>query len=100
MIVIDFYSNKRKSINGNCKYCNRYNTSSVWCQLCDPRKHIFSFLRLLLASEKEKNEGGAYLNIDDCIKKFQLKATEFENVIEWIPFNRLENIKVIGQGGF
>ena len=86
MIVIDFYSDKRKSINGNCKYCNRYNTSPVWCQLCDPRK--------------VDQETSGDKNIDDCIKEFQLKATAFENVIEWIPFNRLENIKVIGQGGF
>ncbi|RIB15598.1 kinase-like domain-containing protein [Gigaspora rosea] len=86
MIVIDFYSEKRKSINGNCKYCNRYNTSPAWCQLCDPRK--------------VDQETSGDKNIDDCIKEFQLKATAFENVIEWIPFNRLENIKVIGQGGF
>ncbi|RIB09247.1 hypothetical protein C2G38_2209430 [Gigaspora rosea] len=26
--------------------------------------------------------------VDNCIKEFQLKATEYENIIEWIPFNK------------
>lgn len=38
--------------------------------------------------------------IDDCIKEFQLRAFSYELMIEWIPFNRLSNIKIIGQGGF
>ncbi|RIB13024.1 hypothetical protein C2G38_2199052 [Gigaspora rosea] len=37
-------------------------------------------------------------NVDDCIKEFQLKATQYENVIEWIPFNRLDNIQKIREG--
>ncbi|RIB19776.1 hypothetical protein C2G38_2035789 [Gigaspora rosea] len=32
-------------------------------------------------------------DIDDCIREFQLKATEDEDVIKWIPFNRLNNIQ-------
>ncbi|RIB20888.1 hypothetical protein C2G38_1152820 [Gigaspora rosea] len=87
MIVIDFYSDKRKSVNGNCEYCRRYNTSPAWCQLCDPPKVV----QQITNADK---------NIEDCIKEFQLRTTAFEKVIEWIPFNRLRNIKVIGQGGF
>ncbi|RIB05428.1 kinase-like domain-containing protein [Gigaspora rosea] len=86
MLVIDYYNNKRKSVNGICEHCKRYNTSPVWCQLCDPPKVV----QEICGDE----------NIDNCIKEFQLKATAFENVIEWIPFNRLENIKIIGKGGF
>ncbi|RIB21865.1 hypothetical protein C2G38_2175430 [Gigaspora rosea] len=65
---INIICNKRKSINGNYKYCNRYNTFPVWCQLCDP--------------QKVDQETSGDKNIDDCIKKFQLKATKFKNVIE------------------
>ncbi|RIB25740.1 hypothetical protein C2G38_2066781 [Gigaspora rosea] len=86
MLVIDFYSNKRNSVNGICEHCKRYNTSPAWCYLCDPPKIV--------------QEISGDNKIDDCIKEFQLKATTFENVIEWIPFNRLENIKLIGKGGF
>ncbi|RIB07576.1 kinase-like domain-containing protein [Gigaspora rosea] len=86
MIVIDFYSEKRKSINGNCKYCNRYNTSPVWCQLCDPRK--------------VDQETSGDKNIDDCIKEFQLKATAFENVIEWKSLDREGLVQYIHQFGY
>ncbi|RIB28297.1 hypothetical protein C2G38_2158278 [Gigaspora rosea] len=38
-------------------------------------------------------------NVDYCIKKFQLIALEYTKVIEWIPFNRLDSIRKIGEGG-
>ncbi|RIB12647.1 hypothetical protein C2G38_2200047 [Gigaspora rosea] len=86
MLVIDFYNDKRKPINGMCEHCKRYNTNPAWCQLCDLPKVV--------------QETSGDKNIDECIKEFQLKATTFETVIEWIPYNRLDNIKVIGRGGF
>ncbi|RIB12797.1 kinase-like domain-containing protein [Gigaspora rosea] len=86
MLVIDFYSNKRMPVNGICEYCKRYNTSPAWCYLCDPPKVV--------------QETSGDKKIDNCIKEFQLRATAFETVIEWIPFNRLNSIKIIGKGGF
>ncbi|RIB19939.1 hypothetical protein C2G38_2180526 [Gigaspora rosea] len=86
MIVMNFFNDIRKSINGVCEHCKRFNTNPAWCQLCDPRRVV---------QEKSGDK-----NIDDCIKEFQLKATAFENVIEWIPFGKLKYIKVIGKGGF
>ncbi|RIB05358.1 kinase-like domain-containing protein [Gigaspora rosea] len=87
MIVLDVYNNKRKSINGTCEHCKRYNTSPAWCQLCDPQK-----------TTQETRSGDK--SIDDCIKEFQFDATAYEKVIEWIPFDRLIDIKFIGKGGF
>ncbi|RIB27423.1 hypothetical protein C2G38_2061868, partial [Gigaspora rosea] len=72
MIVLDFYNNKQ---NPSMEH------------LCDPQK-------------KTQEIGSRDKNIDDCIKEFQLKATAYEKVIEWIPFDRLINIKTIGKGGF
>ncbi|RIB04266.1 hypothetical protein C2G38_695917 [Gigaspora rosea] len=86
MLVIDFCNYKRKFVNGICEYCKRYNTNPVWCQICDPPK------------VDQKLSGNK--NLDNCIKEFQLKATAFENIIEWIPYNRLSNIKEINRGGF
>ncbi|RIB15256.1 kinase-like domain-containing protein [Gigaspora rosea] len=34
------------------------------------------------------------------MKGFQLRTFEYKRMIEWIPFDRLNNIKKIGQGGF
>ena len=75
MIVFDEFSSERHSYNGKCASCYRYNTSSAWCQTCDPRETAQTWT----SGDK---------NIDDCIKELQLKATEYENVIEWIPFDK------------
>ncbi|RIB00649.1 kinase-like domain-containing protein [Gigaspora rosea] len=34
------------------------------------------------------------------MKASQLRAWKYENVIEWIPFDRLSDVKEIGKGGF
>ena len=34
------------------------------------------------------------------MKEFQLRAWSYENTIEWIPFDKLSDIKEIGKGGF
>ncbi|RIB04083.1 kinase-like domain-containing protein [Gigaspora rosea] len=77
----------RDDENGTCANCNRYNTSKVWCRTCDPQKTTQGWT-------------SGNKNIDDCIKEFQLKAINYEDVIEWIHFNRLDNIQKIGEGGF
>lgn len=38
--------------------------------------------------------------VDSCIKEFQLNTTKYKDVIEWIPFNKLNDIQTIGEGGF
>ena len=85
MTVFDEFCYIRKSENGKCANCNRYNTSKAWCRTCDPQKTIQGWT-------------SGNKNVDDCIKEFQLKATSYENVIEWIPFNRLDNIQKVGEG--
>ncbi|RIB18385.1 kinase-like domain-containing protein [Gigaspora rosea] len=81
-----FESNKpKKNYNyEECANCNLYNKS---CQKCD-----------FLKTTQGWTSGNK--NIDECIKGFQLKATKYEDVIEWIPFNRLDNVRKIGEGGF
>src|SRR6185437_5166944 len=83
MMVFDEFGSKRKSENGKCANCNRYNASPAWCQACDPQK----ITQRWTSGNKD---------VDNCIKEFQLKATYYEDVIEWIPFNRLDNIQKIG----
>ena len=83
MLVFDGFGSKRKYWNGKCAGCNRFNTSEAWCQTCDPQKLIQGWT-------------SGIKDVDDCIKGFQLKTTNYEDVIEWIPFNRLNNIQGIG----
>ncbi|RIB20548.1 kinase-like domain-containing protein [Gigaspora rosea] len=37
-------------------------------------------------------------DIDDCIKEFQLNGTSYEDIVEWIPFNRLNIIQKFDDG--
>ncbi|RIB18254.1 kinase-like domain-containing protein [Gigaspora rosea] len=87
MVVLDYYNDKRSPDNGECAHCIRFNTNPAWCQLCDPLKII-------------QESTSADKRINDCIKEFQLKATAYEKVIEWIPFDKLGNIITVGKGGF
>ncbi|RIB30434.1 kinase-like domain-containing protein [Gigaspora rosea] len=39
-------------------------------------------------------------DVDNCMKAFQIRAYGYEDVIEWIQFDRLSDIKEIGMGAF
>ncbi|CAG8567436.1 4678_t:CDS:10 [Acaulospora morrowiae] len=78
--------NNRSKVNakfGECTRCRRFNTSFAWCQSCDPYKAI-----------QGRTSGDK--DIDNCIKEFQLKTNKYEDVIEWIPFERLYYLPMIG----
>ncbi|CAG8785484.1 2963_t:CDS:1, partial [Acaulospora morrowiae] len=86
MAVVNFNSIGDKKY-GACRWSEHYNTSRGWCQKCDP-------FRITQGWTCES------IDTDNCIKDFQSIATEYDEVIEWIPFNRLSNIREIGKGGF
>ncbi|RIB13383.1 hypothetical protein C2G38_1737275 [Gigaspora rosea] len=58
----------------------------AWCLSCDPD---------MTTKWTSRNK-----DIDDFMKMFQLRNRNFEDAIEWIPFDRLSHIKKIGKGGF
>src|SRR5438874_7677220 len=80
---------KRKNEYGECQTCNRCNTDYSWCQSCDPQ--------LLTEGWTSGNE-----TIDKLIKNTQLKATKYDNsyYLQWIPYDKLEDIEKIDEGGF
>ncbi|RIB27355.1 kinase-like domain-containing protein [Gigaspora rosea] len=71
---------------GKCAHCNEDNTQPTWCLPCD--------------SDITTRWTSGNKDIDDCTKEFQLRAWNYENAIEWIPFNKLSDVKKIGKGGF
>ncbi|RIB02337.1 kinase-like domain-containing protein [Gigaspora rosea] len=79
-----FYKNSKY---GKCANCNEFNTQKAWCQTCDPD---ITIQRWTSGNKK----------IDDCMKAIQLRTYSYEGIIEWISFDRLVNIKKIGEGGF
>ncbi|CAG8776565.1 7520_t:CDS:1, partial [Acaulospora morrowiae] len=78
---------KWHSVYGKCAQCERYNTSKAWCQSCDPSKTTQGWT-------------SGNNDIDNCIKEFQLETIKYEDVIEWIPFNRLSEFRNIGETEF
>ena len=40
------------------------------------------------------------MNVDDCIREFQLRTYKYKDAIEWIPFDKLVDVKEIGKGEF
>src|SRR5436190_16720705 len=75
--------------NKNCSYCNKLFTEELWCKKCDPR-HVI--------------EGWTSGNhdIDKFIKDtiYEARGYIHSKFIEWVPFDRFEDIKQIGEGGF
>ncbi|RIB13816.1 kinase-like domain-containing protein [Gigaspora rosea] len=77
----------REIEHGKCTNCNEYNTSYAWCQTCNPD--------IITQGWTSGNK-----IIDNYIKECQLRTDRLHYLIEWIPFDRLEHIKKIGEGGF
>src|SRR3954451_16270401 len=82
---------------GLCKECSqpntggsRYNTGYGWCQSCYS-KHFQQDFNKWTSGNKE---------IDEFIQKFQLNATCREEVLEWIPYEKFEDIEYLAKGGF
>ncbi|RIB26269.1 hypothetical protein C2G38_291354 [Gigaspora rosea] len=65
-----------------CTRCMRHNISPTWCQSCDI---------------KEATTGWTSGNkiIDELIKRYQINTTGYDAMIEWIPFNRLNNVQKV-----
>ena len=75
---------------GLCSDCNEPNTDYDWCQNCNSKRFQQDF--------NKWTSGNRF--IDKFIQDAQLKARNKWEIIEWIPYNRLRNIKYLAQGGF
>lgn len=73
--------------NEKCPNCQNYNTYYNWCFDCEPD--------LTIQKWTSKNR-----KIDSFLKRFQIEIEYYSGMIEWIPFDRLKNIVIIGRGGF
>src|SRR5438045_5209553 len=73
---------------GVCPDCKKPNTGLAWCKKCDPGKFL-----------KEGKTSGIP-EIDNLIYESQLKTVDYDYNLEWIPYDRFQDIKSIGEGGF
>ena len=73
---------------GVCHDCKQPNTGFGWCNRCDPGR----FLR------EGKTSGNT--EVDELIHEAQLKVLGYNYNLEWIPYDRFQDIEFIGKGGF
>jgi serine/threonine protein kinase len=69
-------------------FCKAF-TEELWCKECDP-------FRMIEGWTSGNND------IDKFIKDtiYDARNSEYSRFLEWVPFDRFEDIKQIGVGGF
>ncbi|RHZ79196.1 hypothetical protein Glove_151g95 [Diversispora epigaea] len=78
------------TFNNRCPECDQEYYAWRWCERCN-WKHF--------QNDFDKWTSGNY-TIDKFIQDAQINATNEYEVIEWIPYDRLKDIKEIAKGGF
>ena len=75
---------------GLCKKCKQPNTYHVWCQSCNAKHFQQNFENWTSGNSK----------VDKLIQESQLNAKNSYEKLEWIEYDRFENIEYITKGGF
>ena len=81
---------KRKEVYGICGECNEPGTGLNWCQPCNSKRFKENF----------KNWTSGNKNIDELIQQSQLNAVHYTKCLQWIPFEKFQNVTYITRGGF
>ena len=81
---------KRKEVYGICGECYEPCTGEYWCQSCNAKRFEENF----------KNWTSGNKAIDELIQHSQLNATYFGNCLEWIPYEKFQDVTYITRGGF
>jgi hypothetical protein len=73
-----------------CENCNQECLATLYCEYC-----IRNYLKANFPNWTSGND-----DIDILIQKCQSEALMPNNIVEWIPYNNLKNIKYLTEGGF
>ncbi|CAG8514156.1 9621_t:CDS:2 [Funneliformis mosseae] len=74
----------------NCQECHQSRSAYDWCKPCNS-KHFQSDFGNWTSGNK---------NIDQLIQRIQLNSSSSQEIIEWIPENRLKIQEHVGKGRF
>src|SRR3984957_7050591 len=72
-----------------CENCNQECLSTLYCEYC-----VRNYLKENFLNWTSGND-----DIDDLIQKCQMETIRPNVVIEWIPYDDLQNIKYLTKGG-
>ena len=97
-LILDEELKNRYKNYGLCKECKQPNTGNsydhgyyyYWCQSCNGKRFQQNF----------QNWTSGNHDIDELIQRTQLNAKNNGEVIEWIEYDRFENIEYLAKGGF
>src|ERR1051325_3019763 len=73
-----------------CENCNQECLATLYCEFC-----VRNYLKAKFSNWTSGNN-----DIDSLIQKCQMEALMPEMIVEWIPYNNLQNIKYLTKGGF
>jgi hypothetical protein len=73
-----------------CESCNQECLATFYCEYC-----VRNYLKVKFSNRTSGNN-----NIDILIKKCQMETLTPLKIIEWIPYERLQNIKFLTKGGY
>ena len=94
-LILNEELNERYKNYGSCKECKQPNTFNDyrgrdWCQSCSGKRFQQNF----------QNWTSGNHDIDELIQGTQLNAKKDSEVLEWIEYDRFENIEYLAKGGF
>jgi len=72
-----------------CKNCQLECLATLFCECC-----VRNYLKSKFSDWTSGND-----NIDNLIQKCQMEIVRINYIIEWIPFNNLQNVKFLTRGG-
>ncbi|POG61151.1 kinase-like domain-containing protein [Rhizophagus irregularis DAOM 181602=DAOM 197198] len=73
-----------------CENCKQECLATLYCEYC-----VRNYLKEDFSNWTSGNDV-----IDNLIQKCQMESLEPANIVEWIPYSNLENIKYLTKGGF
>src|SRR5579871_6642023 len=85
-LILDEELKQRYKEFGLCNECKQPKTSR-WCRICNFQRNF-------------KNWTSGNNDVDKFIQKTQLKAKSRFEILEWIEYDRFENIEYLAEGGF
>ncbi|CAB4404800.1 unnamed protein product [Rhizophagus irregularis] len=89
-LIIDKELNERYKYYGLCKNCKQLNIGYYYCRSCNSKRFQQNF----------KNWTSGNHDVDDFIQKAQLKAKDVDHIIEWIEYDKFEDVEYLAKGGF
>ncbi|GET04154.1 kinase-like domain-containing protein [Rhizophagus clarus] len=78
---------KRYKENGLCYKCKQHKTSFDYCQACNSKRFQQNF----------KTWTSGNCDVDEFIQITQLKAKDIREVIEWIEYDKFEDVEYLAK---